>query len=499
MPESVEGVMGVAIGPRMLEVVTPSATVRVTRRLPLIVTAVLLGATALMPELWRTLNSAAAEPAAVGALALVALLLAWLTRYHHIGRHHTGQRHGPIIAARSILQLILHLWPVGVLTLIYPIASQRMAGAAVGGVPLTSLLLAVSLTVPWLSQGVCMPLYREIGPLIPEGDADKIRRRFCEVWPLTFAQSLPTILLFAVPVQLATQWSMTTMSAYVVLCVLDLAFAQSLVLTNIGRQRFGWALAWTGYAAPLLVFPTAWYLPPLLGLVPQLILLRRFLRVRPIALDPVDVLRDVGRGLLLGSVLWADKLFYFLRDGNHFAVETIFLALLPAVLAYNYYFVRLAPGFDSSVASLRVAMEKEPISKLGEYSKALFARVQASIVRTALAGALLSFSISWTMINLTPDRAGLIAGVATASWLFMMTTVLCYKIDYIGDHRASQGLSGAHLILCSVAFVAMPAGPGLYFALAGIELLLFFVALRVCITAWRTPEYTFFWRHATAW
>lgn len=484
---------------RMLEAVTPSTAVQFAHRLSIIVTAMLLGATVLMPQLWRTLNSVAAELVAAGAVVLVVLLLVWLTRYHHIGRHRARQRHGTVITTRPIVQLLLHLWPVGVLTLIYPIASQRMAGAAVDGVTLTSLLLAVSLTVPWLSQGVCMPLYREIGPLIPEGDTDKIRCRFCEVWPLTFAQSLPTILLFAVPIQLATQWSMTTMSAYVVLCVLNLAFVQSLVLTNIGRQRFGWALAWTGYAAPLLVFPTAWYLPPLLGLVPQLILLRRFLRVRPIALDPVDMRRDVARGLLLGSVLWADKLFYFFRDGDHFAVETVFLALLPAVLAYNYYFIRLAPGFDSSVASLRVAMEKEPISKLGEYSRELFACVQGSILRTALAGSLLSFGASWAMINIAPDHAGLIASVATASWLFMMITVLCYKIDYIGQHRASQGLSGAHLFLCGAAFVAMPAGPGLYFALAGIELLLFFVTLRVCLTAWHTPEYTFFWRHATAW
>lgn len=487
------------MNPRTLEAVTPSATVHFIRRLSLTAIFMLLCGTALMPQLWRTLNSVATELAAVGAIVLMLLLVWWFTRYQHIGRHHAERRRGPSTAARSIMQLVLHLWPVGILTLIYPIASQRMAGEAVGGVTLTSLLLAVSLTVPWLSQGVCMPLYREIGPLIVEGDADKIRRRFCQVWPLTFARSLPAILLFAIPVQLATQWSMTTMSAYVVLCVLDLAFAQSLVLTNIGRQRFGWALAWTGYAAPLLVFPTAWYLPPLLGLVPQLVLLRRFLRVRPIASDPLDLLRDVVRGLLLGSVLWADKLFYFLRDGNHFAVETVFLALLPAVLAYNYYFIRLAPGFDSSVTSLRTAMEKEPISKLGKYSQELFALVQGSIVRTALVGAVLSFCISWAMSNITPDHAGLVAGVATASWLFMMTTVLCYKIDYIGQHRASQGLSGVHFILCSVAFLAMPAGAGLYFALAGVELLLFFVALRACLTAWRTPEYTFFWRHATAW
>ncbi|MGH3874496.1 MAG: hypothetical protein ACRDSR_23835 [Pseudonocardiaceae bacterium] len=483
---------------RMLEMAAPTVTVRFARRFPIAVAAVLLGATAFMPQLWRTLNSAATELAAVGAIALV-LFLVWFAGYRQTGRHHVSYRHSFATAARSVMKLVLYLWPVGILTLSYPIASQYMAGTTVGGVALTSLLLAASLTVPWLSHGVCMPLYRTIGPLIAQGDTDKLRRRFCETWPSTFAQSLPTIMLFAVPVQLATQWSMTTMSAYVVLCVLNLAFAQSLVLTNIGRRHLGWALAWTAYAAPLLVFPTAWYLPPLFGLVPQLVALRRFLRVRPVASDPTELLRDVVRGLLLGSVLWADKLFYFLKDGDHFAVETVFLALLPAVLAYNYYFIRLTPGFDSSVASLRTAMEKEPIGKLGRYSRELFALVQGSLVRTALVGAVLSFGISWAMSDITPERAGLIAAVATASWLFMMTTVLCYKIDYIGQYRAAQGLSGVHLVLCGVAFLTMPTGPGLYFALAGTELVLFFVVLRVCLMVWRTPEYTFFWRHATAW
>lgn len=485
---------------RVLEMTTPSTAVPNNRRLQIIVTALLLSATVVMPQIWQTLNQAAIELAtgiAVGAVVL--LLLIAFDKYHDIDQRHIAQRPGLLSVVRSIRQLVLHLWPVGILTLIYPIASQHMAGTQVGGVRLTSFLLAVSLTVPWLSQGVCMPLYRAIGQLIPEGDMDKIRRRFCEVWPATFAQSLPTILVFAVPVELATQWSMKTMAAYVVLCILDLAFAQSLVLTNVGRQRLGWVLAWTGYAAPLLVFPTLWYLPPLFGLLPQLVLLRRFVRVRFVALDRVDVLRDVARGLLLGSVLWADKLFFFLQDGDNFAVETVFLALLPAVLAYNYYFARLAPGFDSSVLALRMAMEKEPISRLGGYSQQLFAVVQASILRTALVGAALCLAISWFMTDITPEHAGLIAGVAVASWLFMMTTVLCYKIDYIGQHRVSQGLSCAHLILCSAAFLAMPAGPELYFGLAGVELILFFIALRACLAAWRAPEYTFFWRHATAW
>ena len=243
-----------------------------------------------------------------------------------------------------------------------------MAGHEVGGVPLTSLLLAVSLTVPWLSQGVCMPLYMALGTLIGEGDEDRLRQRFCAVWPASFVQAVPTIVLFAVPLWLATGWSATAVTAYVVLCVLTLAFSQSLVLTNIGRRRGGWALAWTGYALPVLVFPTAWWLPPLLGLLPQLVVLRRHLLTRPVAVPFRPLAGDVVRGLLLGAVLWGDKFVYFLGDPDRFAVQTVFLALLPAVLAYNFYFIRLAPGFDSSVAALRHAMEKEPIARLAPYS-----------------------------------------------------------------------------------------------------------------------------------
>ena len=470
---------------------------RPRRTVPL-ATAVLLGATALLPQAARWVDRTAVVAAvALAAVALVAGLLLGLRALHRArATGATPARH----AARTTMTLVLHLWPVGLLTIIYPVASRRMTGVEVGGAELTALLLAVSLTVPWLSQGVCMPLYRAIGPLLSQGDTVAVRERFCEVWPMTFVQTLPVIALFAVPVQLATGWSLETMGAYVLLCVLDLAFAQSLVLTNIGRERAGWALAWTGYSAALLFFPTVYLLPPVLGLLPQLFVVARHLpSVRFASLDRREALADVVRGLLLGSVLWADKLFYFLRDGSNFAVSTVFLALLPAVLAYNYYFVRLAPGFDAGVAALRHAMENEPIRVMDRRSKALFRTVRDSILGTAFAGAVLVFATSWVLVDWAPGRAGLVAAVAVASWLFMMTTVVCYKLDYIGHTGAAQTFSALHLVLCAVALFTLPTGAVTYTVLAAAELVLFAVVLRVCLSAWRAPEYTFFWRHALAW
>jgi hypothetical protein len=403
------------------------------------------------------------------------------------------------LALRQVVRLLLYLWPVGLLTVIYPTASRRMAGHEIGGVQLTTFLLAVALTVPWLSQGVCMPLYRVLGPVAFSGDHEAVRQRFCSTWPTTFVQTLPVLLVFTVPLTVVMRWSPTAIGAYLLLVGLDVAFAQSLVLTNIRHSHLGWALAWTAYAVPVLIVPRAWFLPPLLALITQIIPLRRQLRTRPAWLRSRDTAADVLRGLLLGSILWADKLFYFVKSGNRFPVVTVFLALLPAILAYNYYFICIAPHFDASVARVRASMEKDPISTLQHHSRALAERVSASLGRTALIGAVSVFAISWALAAVEPRRAALIASISVASWLFMMTTLLCYKLDYIGETVLGQLFGGAHFAMCAAAFLLLPAGPVAYFSLAGAELLVFVVVLYVCLKAWRTPEYTLFWRHALAW
>ena len=328
-------------------------------------------------------------------------------------------------------------------------------------------------------------------------------RRFCELWPTNLLQSLPVIVPFALLTEVATRWSFTALASYAAMCALNLAFAQSvvpaLVRGNVTGKRGLWALAWTSYAAALLAFPTAWYLPPLLGVASQLPWLRHYLWTRPTSWGGLQVVRDLGRGFLLGSVLWADKLLLFLKAGKHFPVTTVFMALLPAVLAYSYYFICLAPQFDQSVRSLRVAMEAESYSRLAQRSRALASKVANSISRTAFVGACLAFGVTWIMGGHEPRSVSLAAMVALASWLFMVNTVLCYKLDYIGQSGMAQALSGVHLLVCVGVFLAFSPGASLYGWLAVLEIPVFLLTLASCLRQWRTPEYTLFWRHATAW
>lgn len=403
------------------------------------------------------------------------------------------------VVARPAVQLVLQLSPVLLLSAIFPAAAGRIGASQVGGVSLTTLLLASSLAAPWLSMAVCLPLYRALADLVP-GDLGAARSRFCDVWPSAFLHTAPVLLAFALPVALLLRWPLQAMATYVLLGVLHAAFAQSLVLANVARDRVLWASAWVAYAAALFLVPQAWFLPPVAGLLTQLVPLRHDLRrvLRPVRLPHGGVARDVARGLLAGGVLWSHLVFLFLRTRGEFAVGTVFLAILPSVLAYNYYFVRLAPDFDDAVLDFRTAMENEPHDGLARRSRVLAGVVTGSLRRTALVGALLvGFTVA--LADWTGASMPFVASVAAASWLFLMTTLLCYKLEYVGQYREADLLGGAHLLVSATAFLALPPGPTLYLGLIAAELLVFLTALSRCLGHWRSSEYALFWRHATAW
>ena len=126
--------------------------------------------------------------------------------------------------------------------------------------------------------------------------------------------------------------------------------------------------------------------------------------------------------------------------------------------------------------------------------------MKRSIAHVACAGAVLVLGVSWIVIGLRPvEEAALIAAVAVASWLFMVMTVAVYKVDYIGEQRNAQLWSGVYLTGCVLVFALVPVGPQAYVALIGLTSLLLVGVLRACFGLWKSPEYTLFWRHATAW
>lgn len=452
-----------------------------------VVVAALLATTLLLPSVSD--RGVVIGITAVVAVALLgSLALTWPS----------SSTRGPLSTAG---QLVLHLTPVLLLTTVFPLVDSEISSARIGDISLTSVVLASSMTVPWLSQSVCMPLYRGIGDTLHHPGRDALLASFCRAWPLIALRSLSVVALFAVPVQLVLGWPLQVLGAYLMLTILHLLFVQLLVLTNRPDHRGRWAAAWTAYAAALFTAPTLWVLPPLAGILVLVVPLRRHLRqlADPLVLDSRDVASDLLRGLLLGAVLWADKFVFLLAAGREFAVDVVFLALLPAILAYNAYFVLFAPRFDREVGIMRTAMEEEPIDRLHRQSSRLAATVTSGIFKTGLAGAALVLMVTGGVVAWDPGSAPLASAVAVASWAFMMTTVVSYKLDYVGQRTVAQAIGALHLTAVVAAFSLLPSGTAVYLTLAGVEVLLLGVAVRSCMRHWGRPEYSLFWRHATSW
>ena len=90
-------------------------------------------------------------------------------------------------------------------------------------------------------------------------------------------------------------WSAGALGTYCCLCILYVAFAQSLIPSIVFRRRGLWAVGWAGVTGALLIAPAVWFLPPLVGLATQLLSLRRHWSrlVRPAYLHYADVYMDV--------------------------------------------------------------------------------------------------------------------------------------------------------------------------------------------------------------
>ena len=432
--------------------------------------------------------------------ALVCALAAITGVVELVRREHRSLAALVRLSPAALVRLASQLSPVIFLSIAYPFASGRLKGVDVGGLPFHELLLATSITAPWLSQVVCMPLFSALSAERGRGDDSRLCARALEAWPATFCAAIPVVAVLVIPVVLTEHWNLSAALVYGVLCLLNAAFAQSLVYSIVRRHAVLWVVGWAAYATALFTVPRLWFLPPIAGLLLEALYLGWRTRLLPLRLvRPRRLLASLGKGALIGCLLWSDKYLYFLRFPQGFDSALLFGAMLPAIVAYNFYFALLAPRTDGLVASVRSAMSDAPVAALRRECTTLSSHIRGSAAQTSFLCALLSVGTVLYLTVADPAQAWAAGCEMLACWCFVMGSLACYKLAYLGQERLAYSYGAAHLALAAVAFGIGPSGPDVYLALAGAELVLVSLVLRTCLRGWDRPEFMLFWRHAIQW
>ncbi len=395
--------------------------------------------------------------------------------------------------------ILAQLTPAVCLTAAFPAVMGVLGTSYVGSVSVATLVLASSLATPWLSQIVCAPLFTELSDASEESEHASLESRWLSRWPYLAFCSTPIAIAFGVGVGLVLNWNHVAIAALVALCTLNSLFSQSTVVGILQRNYLLWATAWAAYALTLIAFPRIWFMPPVAGLLTQLVYIsaRRTEFSRPRRTP--RILARFSKGALVGGVLWSDKLFFFLRSGPHFQAQFVFLAVLPAIVTYGYYFVRLAPRLDRIVTEMRTTMEKDSVTRSAARLRGLAHQVEATMVQVACVGGILCLSGVVTVSLSVPSVSLLYASMAVASTSFLIITVHLYKLEYVGRVDLMYKFAGAHLVLVAAAILVGAPGSTTYIVASALSAGVAIATAHSALAAWRLPEYALFWRHATQW
>ena len=416
-------------------------------------------------------------------------------------------------AWRLLINFLLYVSPVALLTTVFPIVTPTINRYNLDGVPLIQVILAASITVPWLSQAACLPLYRAIQMehkkiadareglriqaetlenQLKRAEARATRARldepqfqdisdlaaFSRNWIYLFFVTMPLVVLFVIPVAFVLKWNATAIGAFFVLGVLNIAFAQ----------------------LALYFFPIVWFLPPLVGSLILLVGLGKdFVYLFHFAHIPLkDVATDALRGFLTGSIIWADKYMLFLATAGEINVVAIYMSLIPCVIAYNYFFVVEADRVNDAIQYLWTVFERLPYNRVREEAHKA-TRTSDRSIRNSLFVYIGSGIITGILMFIfMPDSFPLALMGLVVAFLFVAIALLIYQIEYMTMFKTVQVLSAAHLILLIICFAILPNETGYLPIIVG-EAVLAYACYRVYRQAWQSPEYSLFWRRALAW
>ncbi|WP_257160177.1 hypothetical protein [Corynebacterium cystitidis] len=426
---------------------------------------------------------------ALSAVAIASALLVLRVNKEHVEK-------------ANLFRFMVVISPTVLLMASFAVAYSRISDVQLAGMNTVYLLLAVSVTVPWISSVASRPLYWPLFGISREGDGfrDEIYRSFAKNWRPVLAWSLVAVAVSAAAfgIAQATTWQATALYAFGVFG--NIVFAQLLVPAQ-EAQRYGVVLAaWVIYAAIIAIFPQWWLLAPLAGSVPALVLLGKHL-VR--FTDPADVTArgivvDMYTGFTIGAVLWADKLFLVFVYGQPVMdlMYVVYIALIPMILGTAMYWTRQYLFMQASVQQIWTVIETVPSGKLEDATRGLSVPVSKSITDTLIPTSIAMVSIGLLLPFIVNGYSQYWMALLVMP-LVALTLMICnHHLEQVSQTRVATALNLAATVACT-SLAVLPINTA-YLVIIAVYLVL--IAISFWLRAWTINDapYRLFWKEAVS-
>jgi hypothetical protein len=264
---------------------------------------------------------------------------------------------------RSALFYIFQLIPLLAISFIINSHQNFFSQYNVGNKTLFDLLLIVAITVPWVAQACCLPLYILLGEEIYSNGMNNAKSRILQL--MLKQMYIPLILLSIVTSIVAIKISadVVFLTNFFLLNLVQIFFSQSMVLPQSIKRYDIWFLAWVVYCGAMYLSPHYWLLPSLLASCLVFILCPGSMRsnLSSTSQTQTKYFTWVSAGLVMGFTLWLDKFILFTSGQVAKSEMLIFISLIPSVLILNYFYIFRLPILERALTKTISAINSTSI------------------------------------------------------------------------------------------------------------------------------------------
>lgn len=274
------------------------------------------------------------------------------------------------LGPHPILQFLLQISPIFGYLAYHQYGLESLNFSFADGMSHEQALVNLGLLLPWLTQIAVITTCQNNGY---PGKADSLVQDIVGIIRCLLFFSLPVMLVLMTIAVVKLGWSIPLTLKFSGFLLVNLMMSITFVILSIHHLWLWWFFGSMLYIVLLVAVPWTLFAAPIITFVYGLLAIR-FARTLPFKLTIMSELDAGFFGLCLGSLLWLDKILWWLSGDLLMHSGSIFLLIIPGVLLAAVYFsffarslTRRVEGLYRACSELPAAAYFELVAKMKRY------------------------------------------------------------------------------------------------------------------------------------